>query len=113
MHSNACKFTPSGGKLVVTTKLVIPCLPPEDDPVAGPLDKPADVHTVALPGLTEKEDTDAPSSTAGGSEGRVGQLGQLLPNSRSKVMLTRRISRPQFREDAPRSGAFAIGSLTA
>lgn len=33
IHSNACKFTPAGGKLIVRTKLVIPSLPDSFDPL--------------------------------------------------------------------------------
>ncbi|KAI0773246.1 hypothetical protein BD413DRAFT_473180 [Trametes elegans] len=32
LASNACKFTSAGGKLTITTKLVIPQPPPKDDP---------------------------------------------------------------------------------
>ncbi|KAI0628055.1 hypothetical protein C8Q77DRAFT_1245956 [Trametes polyzona] len=31
LASNACKFTPSGGKLTITTRLVIPAPPPKED----------------------------------------------------------------------------------
>ncbi|KDR80820.1 hypothetical protein GALMADRAFT_241276 [Galerina marginata CBS 339.88] len=34
LASNACKFTPSGGKLSIKTRLVMPSLPPEADPLA-------------------------------------------------------------------------------
>jgi osomolarity two-component system sensor histidine kinase SLN1 len=32
-YSNACKFTPSGGKLTIKTRLILPALPPYSDPL--------------------------------------------------------------------------------
>lgn len=69
ISSNACKFTPTGGKLMVTTKLVIPNLRSEDDSD----DFSEKAINIPLSESGEKADTDAPSSTAAGSEGRAGQ----------------------------------------
>ncbi|KAF8902397.1 hypothetical protein CPB84DRAFT_1678868 [Gymnopilus junonius] len=36
LASNACKFTPAGGKLTVTTHLILPSIPSDKDPLADP-----------------------------------------------------------------------------
>ncbi|KAJ3565704.1 hypothetical protein NP233_g7464 [Leucocoprinus birnbaumii] len=36
LASNACKFTPTGGKLTIRTKLVLPSIPPGQDPLVAP-----------------------------------------------------------------------------
>ncbi|KXN90671.1 Peroxide stress-activated histidine kinase mak2 [Leucoagaricus sp. SymC.cos] len=41
LASNACKFTPAGGKLTIRTKLVFPHIPPDQDPLDQP-QKPLD-----------------------------------------------------------------------
>lgn len=40
IHSNACKFTPAGGKLIVRTKLIIPNIPEGFDPLCDFRDTP-------------------------------------------------------------------------
>lgn len=62
--SNACKFTPAGGQLLITTKLVIPNLAPDEDS-----DEKGGYVDFPTPGFSDK-DADALSSTAVGSEGR-------------------------------------------
>jgi osomolarity two-component system sensor histidine kinase SLN1 len=34
-ESNACKFTPSGGKLTISTQLIMPSTPPDDTRTSG------------------------------------------------------------------------------
>lgn len=41
-YSNACKFTPSGGKLTIRTKLVLPYIAPGGDPLNPPQSLPED-----------------------------------------------------------------------
>ncbi|KIP05565.1 hypothetical protein PHLGIDRAFT_128820 [Phlebiopsis gigantea 11061_1 CR5-6] len=66
LASNACKFTPTGGQLLITTKLVIPNLTPDED-----MDEEDAHNDFPTPGFSEKEEGDALSSTAAGSEGRA------------------------------------------
>lgn len=41
-YSNACKFTPAGGKLIIRTMLVFPVIPPEGDLLHSPQALPED-----------------------------------------------------------------------
>jgi signal transduction histidine kinase len=45
--SNACKFTPAGGKLIIATRLILPDVPEDTDPL--------DIETVKIPRI-EKPD---------------------------------------------------------
>lgn len=57
-HSNACKFTPSGGELIIKTRLILPEVPEFTDPIdietakIPRIEKP-DIHTTQ-----ENKDTD-------------------------------------------------------
>lgn len=42
-HSNACKFTPSGGKLSIKTQLIVPYIPADTDPLVDPRENLLDV----------------------------------------------------------------------
>ncbi|EKM50704.1 uncharacterized protein PHACADRAFT_188239 [Phanerochaete carnosa HHB-10118-sp] len=68
LASNACKFTPAGGKLMITTKLVIPNLQPSEDE-KEPEEIEKEHRDISSPGITEKGSSfDVPSTTAAGSE---------------------------------------------
>lgn len=49
LYSNACKFTPAGGKLVVTTRLILPSIQAstETDTIAEPCREGLDVLTAS------------------------------------------------------------------
>lgn len=70
LASNACKFTPAGGKLMITTRLVIPNVQSTEDdrdPEKDTEKDPEKLRTeVSTPGDSEKDD--APSTTVAGSE---------------------------------------------
>lgn len=64
--SNACKFTPTGGKLTITTKLVVPNRhPPHEHISDGDVEEIEVDPTPKLP--SEKEGSEAPSTTVGPS----------------------------------------------
>lgn len=50
--SNACKFTPFGGKLSIKTRLIVPHIPPDTDPLVDPRENLLDVADNSQPPLS-------------------------------------------------------------
>ncbi|KAF9525965.1 hypothetical protein CPB83DRAFT_858706 [Crepidotus variabilis] len=55
LASNACKFTPAGGKLMITTRLILPSIPDDKDPL--------DVETAKIPRIEKPEIHPSPKNT--------------------------------------------------
>ncbi|KAH9479237.1 putative histidine kinase 1 [Psilocybe cubensis] len=60
LASNACKFTPSGGKLSIKTQLIVPNIPPDADPLADPRE---DLLNVAAAAAADATNSQRPLST--------------------------------------------------
>ncbi|KAJ7446913.1 hypothetical protein B0H11DRAFT_1745410 [Mycena galericulata] len=72
-HSNACKFTPAGGKLTITTRLVIPG-PPSPPPSPRPPTTASEHRSLTATALNMHNETnprDAPSSKQPGPLERI------------------------------------------
>ena len=67
LSSNACKFTPEGGKLIITTRLILPDVPDGTDPL--------DVETAMIPRIEKP----AIHPDASGDRGKDGDHGKWVP----------------------------------
>ncbi|KAL1758241.1 histidine kinase [Schizophyllum commune] len=94
LASNACKFTPTGGKLTITTRLMLPRLESEN------------MEKLEMPGLTLNFGSQAPHSPKPDAEGRVVSIPQDKIVVRIEVCDTGSGIRPQDMVDNKLFSAF-------